>query len=302
MTMTAPVTLDLGKSLQKNIVGWNGVPLAHMQGWFGENNGTTVHRIDRYLSNDPVVINNQLNFMEAIGIKGCIVDWEGPTVNPFLHDAMMNIWEGCMEHELLFGLMLDPWIAEKQTNPTQATISALLNSDCQRVLNSPAYLPEKYVLEFDMNASAGVDVATVQAAVPTIPILSWHTGYSWPNIVTGDNPSNPALALADLKADHAKPTMKIASANIMFCDGGQPTPTGALQSAWKGLRNWLLSAWPGTTPTRWLDHQAGNWFFDQVATIPPSIKYVAIPTWNDYDEGTGFEHIISVLSGTRLGK
>ena len=299
---TSPVTLNIGNSLRTNIPGWRGIVGAHMQGWFGEKNGTAVHRINRYLSNDPVVINNQLNLMYAIGIRAVIVDWEGPTVNPFLHEATIAIWEGCMEHQMLFGIMLDPWVGKQQPDPTQAVITALQNVDFQRMLNSPAYLPEKYVLEFDLANSAGVDVATVQAAVPTIPILSWHTGYAWPNIITGDNPSNPKLSLAALAADHAKPTMKIASANIKFCDGGQPTPPGVLQAAWNGLRNWLLWAWPGNTATRWIDHQAGNWWFDQVATIPASMPYVFIPTWNDYDEETGFEYMISILAGIRLGK
>jgi hypothetical protein len=292
--------LNLKQSIQANIPGWNGHLIAHVMGWFGEGNPVKVHRVNRYLSNSPAVVAAQLDAMRSIGIEGVMVTWQGPTVNPFLHAATIALWEGCMERQMLFGLVLDPWIAEGQANPTQAAIAALQSSDCQEMLNSPAYLPEGYIIDFNLAAAAGVTIAALQAAVPSNPILSWHSGFSWPNIPV--NPQVPADSLAALKADNANPAMKIAGVNVVFDDGGQPLPTGVIASLFKGLRNYALSVWPGTTPTRAIDHQAGNWFFDQLAVTPATVPYIALVTWNDSDEGSGIEHVIAALSGVRIGK
>lgn len=293
--------LSLKQSVQKNIPNWNGKLLAHVMGWFGEGNPTKVHRVSRYLSNDPAVVAAQLDAMQAVGIDGIIVTWQGPTANPFLHDATIKLWEGCMWRQMLFGLCLDPWIAEGQPNPTQAAITALQSVDCQRMLASPAYLPEKYVIEFDLANSAGVNIPAVQAAVPTIPLLTWHIGYSWPNAPADSH--SPTDSLATLKANNALPSMKMAGVNIMFNDGGTPLPTGVLASVFKGLRNYAQSVWgPGSGATRVIDHQAGNWFYDQLAVTPATIPYICVVTWNDSDEGSGFEHVIAVLTGARIGK
>jgi hypothetical protein len=287
-------------SLKTNIPGWTGKSLAHMQGWFGEGNPVKVHRINRYLSNDPVVVSNQLDIIQSVGFDGVTVDWQGALVNPFLHEATMAICAACNQKHMLFCLMLDQWIAKQQPNPTQAVIVQLQSSDFKTMTSSYAYLPEKYIIEFDLANSAGVNIAAIQAAVPTFPILSWHTGFSWPNL--SPNPQSPVVTIAGLAADNAKPTMKIAGVNIMFNDGGMPLPVNVDAAQFLGIRDYTTSAW-GTSvgPTRVIDHQAGNYFYDQLVNIPKTMPYIALATWNDHDEGTGVEHIISAFSGTRLG-
>jgi hypothetical protein len=286
--------INLKQSIQAAVPNWKGDLLVHVMGWFGDGK---VHRVNRYTSNNPGVIAKQLNAMEAIGIDGIVLTWQGPTVNPFLHNTAIKLWEGCMERQMLFALLLDPWIAKNQPNPTQAVITALQSADCQMILASPAYLLEDYILEFDLANSAGVNIQTVQAAIPDIPLLSWHTGFSWPNI--GANPSNPTDSLATLKADNAKPTMKVAGVNIGFNDAGSPLPVGATPSNFLGVRNYGTSVWGG--PPRVIDHQAGNWFYDQLAVIPSSVPYISLVTWNDHDEGTGIEQVIAALTGVRIG-
>lgn len=293
-------TLGFKQSLQKVLPTWNGKALAHVMGWFGEGDPVKVHRVSRYVSNVPSVIASQLNMMQECGIDGIIVTWQGPTVNAFLHDATIKLWEGCMERQMLFALLLDPWIAKQQTNPTQAVITALESVDCQRMLNSPAYLPEGFVIEFDLANSAGVNVANVQSAVSSTPLLSWHTGFSWPNL--SPDPAEPTSSISTLKSDNANPAMKIAGVNVMFNDGGSPLPIGAVASNFLGQRNYAQSVWgPGVGATRVIDHQGGNWFYDQLAVTPPTIPYIALVTWNDHDEGTGIEHVVAALTGTRIG-
>lgn len=260
-------TLGFKQSLQKVLPTWNGKALAHVMGWFGEGDPVKVHRVSRYVSNVPSVIASQLNMMQECGIDGIIVTWQGPTVNAFLHDATIKLWEGCMERQMLFALLLDPWIAKQQTNPTQAVITALESVDCQRMLNSPAYLPEGFVIEFDLANSAGVNVANVQSAVSSTPLLSWHTGFSWPNL--SPDPAEPTSSISTLKSDNANPAMKIAGVNVMFNDGGSPLPIGAVASNFLGQRNYAQSVWgPGVGATRVIDHQGGNWFYDQLAVTP----------------------------------
>jgi hypothetical protein len=305
------MNLNFKQSLQANIIGWNGKALAHMQGWFGETeliNGVAtpkVHRVNRYLSNDPKVVKAQLDVMQAVGFDGITVDWQGALVNPFLHAATIALWEGCMEHQMLFCLMLDPWIAKQQPNPTQAVITQLQSVDCQRMLNSPCYLPEGFIIEFDLAASAVVTVATVQAAMPNNPLLSWHTGFSWPNIPSGQpfNPQNPANAIAALGVDNVKPTMKIAGVNVFFNDGGNPLPVGVMAPQFTGTRDYNTSVWGASTgANRVFDHQAGNYFFDQLAVTPATVPYIGLATWNDSDEQTGVEHVLAAFSGVRIGK
>jgi len=288
--------MNLKETCKAAILGWNGKLLAHVMAWFGEPN--KVHRVSRYQSNDPSVIAAQLDTMRDCGIEGVIITWQGPTINTFLHDATIKIWEGCMERQMLFSLLLDPWIAKGQPNPTQAVIAALQHVDTQRVLASPCYLPEGYVLEFDLGASAVVNLGSVQAAI-SAPLLSWHSGFSWPAIpVDAHNPSDSLLVL---KANNAQPTMRVAGINVMFNDGGQPMPAGAIAATFKGGRNYAQSVWGGS-PTRAIDHQAGNWFYDQLTVTPVTVPYIALVTWNDHDEGTGIEYIAAVLSGKRIGK
>jgi hypothetical protein len=292
------IELNIKKSIQKNIPGWNGKVLVDKISWSGEKNGTQVHRQSRYLSNDPSVIANQCDLAQAAGFDGWRLTVQGVTVNPFLHDATIKLWEACLERQMLFCLLLDPWIAKQQPNPTQAVIDSLQSVDYQRIFDSPIYLPERYICEFDLANSAGVNIVNVQLACPTTPIISWHSGYTWPNV--SNNSANPVDSLAILKSDSAKSTMKMCSANPCFNDGGQPIPANISAKDFKGLRDYSLSVWPGNGPTRVIDSQGGNWFFDQLGVIPPTIPYICIPTWDDYDEGTNIEHILAMLGGVRL--
>jgi hypothetical protein len=290
--------MNFKQTLKNSIPGWNGTAMAHVMGWFGEGNPQKVHRVSRYASNDPKVIAAQLDLMLACGIEGPLITYQGPTANAFLHDATMKIWQACMWRQMPFGLVLDPWIAKNQPNPTQAVITALQHPDVQMMLNSLAYLPERYILEFDLAASAGVNIGTVQAAIPA-PILSWHSGFSWPNIPADAH--NASDSLAALKADHAKPTMRVAGVNIMFNDAGLAMPPGANANSFKGQRDYSQSVWGGST-TRVIDHQAGSWFYDQLAITPAILPYIALVSWNDHDEGTGIEHVLAAMSGIRIGR
>ena len=278
-------TFSLKDVAKKYIPGWNGKVGAHMMCWFGDGN---TRRVNRYKSNDPATIIKQLNAMQAVGLEFVIPTWKG--TGNFVDDAVNKVMAEVEARQMQFAYLLDPWIAK--VKPVDQRTAEVINQLTSKltVLNADFYMKsdgKPLVLEFSLGA-VGVDVGKVQQALPMLNILSWHTGYSWPNITPDGKGS-----LATLAADHAKSTMKIASANLGFKDAGYPLPDGT--------RDFCHEVWDRSKPARAIDHQAGNWFFDQLVTIKPWTPYIAIPTWNDHDEETGFEQFVSMLTGIRIG-
>lgn len=293
--------MNFKTTIQNLIPGWSGKLMAHMVAWFGETSGGVekVHRVSRYQSNNLTVVSNQLSLMQQMGFDGVCLTVQGPTVNPVLQEATIMIWEECMERDMLFAFVLDQWIAKGQPNPTQAVITALQSPSYQQILASPCYVPGGDILEFDLANSAGVDVATVQAAFPNNPILSWHTGYSWPNPPAQANSDTDLIAI--LKADNAKPTMKFAGVCLGFNNGGVPLPAGVMAPQFTGTRNYSLDVWGTGDATTDIDHQAGNYFLDQIAVTPATVPYICQVTWNDHDEQTAIEQFAAMFYGVRLG-
>lgn len=267
-------------------------PLIHRVGWFG--NGT-IHKLTSYVSNDPATIKRQADLIQASGFAGIVHLWYGPTVSTFLHDSMMKMWRECEERGLLFALMLDPWIARGQANQTQAVVTALQSEDFKLVVGSKSYVPEGYVMEFGL-ASVGVNVATVQAAFPTMPILSKHTGFSWPE-TTG--------TIATLTKDNANVTMRVAGLCLQFMDGGWPLPGGVGSgTSFTGVRDWNTSVWDaaqakaGAPTVRVIPSQGGQFLSQQLAVTPKNVPYVQFVTLDDYDEGTELEPALTLLNGS----
>ncbi|MGH3428565.1 MAG: hypothetical protein ACRDQZ_13520 [Mycobacteriales bacterium] len=289
--------MDVFKALRNR--DWNGIGLAHMMAWFGDGNPMKIHRQTGYKSNDPAVISKQLMLMRSIGVQGVIVTWMGTAVNPFLHDATKKILAECEKHGMWFSLLLDPWIAKGKPNPTQAAIAELNSADCKRMMASPRYI-RKFVLEFDLASSAGVDVAKLAAGAPQVELLSKHVGYSWPE---GQN------SIAVMKRDNANPLMKIPGICPRFNDAGMPLPPHATVANFTGARDYGQSVWSDGTkkpdgtwvqPARVIDGNAGNFWMDQVENMPLLASFAALVTWNDYDEGTTFEESAAILNGIRL--
>ena len=264
----------------KTSINFTGKLLAHVMGWFGEPGHT--HRV-HYTSNDSYVIERQLSCMQAVGIDGVIVTWQGATVNPYLHATAVEMCFQCHSRGMLFALLLDPWIVkgrkDQSVTPEQEIVNRLNDASTQQMLASSAYLPEKYILDF----STGADMAKVGASLPSLKFLSKHTGFSWPEITN---------TLSVLAKDNANPTMKIPGVCVGFNDGGFVKSDGT--------RDYAHSVWDVTLPTRVIDSEAGKTFYDQAALIPPGSPYAAIVTWNDHDEQTAIEQFASVASGIKI--
>ena len=284
--------LDIMQALRNK--GWQGKALALRMGVCGDGK---IRRVTSYDAAQPDSIHRSLQAMQMLGISGVVHIWNGPG-DSHNHQAMMACWNECQHFGMSFAVMLDQWIG-KPPDPTASTVAAIKHPDFQKVLNSPIYLPEKYVLEFSLNSAANVDIGKVQVQCPRIRILSKNSGYSW---VTPD--------IASLAKANAKPTMKIPSLCPYFNDGGYPLPNGVgTPPAQCTGRDWNKSMWGahGTTPdnkpddsVRVREHQGGHWWMDQADVTPISAKYVMLATWDDYEESTGVEYWAAILAGLRI--
>lgn len=283
-------------SLKKPLtdLGFQGKLLTHKMEWFGDQH---YHPMTAYKSNNPYTIGKQLDVMQAVEIDGVISTWQGPTVNPFAHDATMKTCEQLSERGMLFALLLDPWVCRGAINDAQAKLKTPLTSDqvtaianplvvaalndptTQAMLNSPAYLPEKFVLDF----GTGANFATVEKSVGAMQFLMRHVGYSWPEITN---------TLATLAKDNANPMMAIPGLCPKFFDGGLPR-------AVVGTLDWNTQSW-GSGASRSIEDQAGNFWHDQVALVPLKTPYAAVVTWNDYNERTAVEPFCSIFTGKRI--
>jgi hypothetical protein len=311
--------------------------LVHVMGWFG--NGQ-IHRMDSYNSNDPAVIGRQINVMKSarvfgLPISGVIMTWQGP-YSTFLHNACMVWCQQCQQRGLLFGLLLDPNIVGigptppavatgPNANQTNYVIQALNHADVSGsgattspappltpvslssgMINQPSYLPEKFVLDDSTGADWTQVASHVTGATVTMlgpPGTTFGTpGFAWPSINMGiaNSESRNSSSVSGLQTQHGYPTMKIPAIMLRFMDHGQPTPVGVALGSWTGTRDYTQSVWGGQVG-RVLDMQGGKLVNDYFATVPGAAPYLALVTWNDYDEGTDVEAFWAMTTGIRIG-
>lgn len=270
--------------VQKALPSWHGRLAAHHISYLADGH---VHRAVPYVATDANVIAKKLSLMQADGVDIVISTWQGVYAESSNLDTVLMAAQ-CIEVGLQFALLLDPWCAKLnakgQDRSYTANVTASLQApSTQAILNSPCYVPEKYVLDFN----TGADLSALGKSFPTVKFLAQGSGFSWISIpqIT-DSPARNAAAVANLKAQHANPAMKIASFCESFDDSGMPLPAGvqsqAAFDAAGGKRDLTQSVWGG--PARILESYAGQFAQQQMATINPSTPIIAILTQDDYDE------------------
>lgn len=271
--------------------------LTHVMPWFTKVPGRNYHPMCAYDSNNPLTIGKQLTAMQRNGIAGVILTYQGPGAS--MPDTATEMCQQCAERGMLFALLLDPWIAKiGPGTPEQRMTAALNHPDVIKMFHSPAYLLEGYLLDFN----TGVDWTKV--TVPAIasgprPVLGLGTGFTWSHDA-GD--VDPIVALRNAYAQHP---IKIGSLCMSFFDGGAPLPPPLDRSKPFDPVNavnvdFQKQNWGTGGSTRYTPDRAGNYFFDQLAITPATLKYVAIETWNDYNERTCVEPWMSVVAGIRI--
>lgn len=276
--------------------------LAHVMPWFGDGN---IHRQNSYVSNTPAVIQNQIKILQGSKInneiiRGVILTWQGPLAT-FQHSTVTQWSALCVQHRMLFCLLLDPYCASLGSggSPTQNVINALNDPTTQTMLNAASYVPEKFVLDFN----TGANLSALAATFPYLTFLQQGQGFSWPSINMSllDSTARNAASVANLQAQNRQPGMQIPGfLGVRFNDSGMPTPQGVSLSSWTGTRDYNTSVWGGTG-NRVLDDQAGKLFLDQWGVTRNDTPYAALVTWNDYDEGTAIEPYAAAALGIRIG-
>lgn len=259
--------------------GFTGVIAAHIIPWNSAKANTTHFNPNQaYSYDDPNTIGRALTVLEKNGIRGCFFTYQGPFATA-QHAVVMEFVRQVQEREMLFALVMDPWSAGGDpNNKAQATLDltkCFANTDVQWLLNSPAYIPEKAILDY----GTGADYSKVGVKNP---IWYRHTHYSWVEVATpkiGDPPVNP---IPDLAKSNANPTMMVPGISLQFSDGGWPA------AAIPGGIDRNLSSWNGKTAARYVSDRAGNYLFDQLAITPMNKPYIGLVTLDDFHEGTAW--------------
>jgi hypothetical protein len=240
-------------------------------GWHGKDGKTS---LTGYTSTDPNVCSRQLHAMLAFGGPGAglIALSYGPTVSPFIHQAVMTICSQAQALGMPFGLCFDPWTVKNPdgTMPTTAIatsrmIAALQNPDIQLLLGCDNYIVnpagQKMVLDFSTTASKPL----VMAAVPGINLMLKQVDYDWVMIPEVPNKT-------DLPCTY-----------MQFDDGTRTD------------RN--MQVWDQSKPCRVIPSLGGNTFWNRNISAG---DYVQFCTWNDVAEGTDVEKFSSILLGGRI--
>lgn len=288
--------------------------MVHVMPWFGDGK---IHRMDRYVSNDPAVIEKQIDTIRASRIAGQIIagvimTWQGPGAS-FQHSAVMEWCTQCEQRQMLFALLMDPWIAKigsvgGTTVTPSLVVSALNSADTQNMLTSSAYVPELFILDFNIFQNTSYSLANdviphLTGAAANAVFLEQGAGFSWPPInmsITDSNARNTA-SLNSLRTQNANAAMRIPGISMGFNDAGEPTPVGVSLGSWTGTRDYSSSVWGGQA--RVLDTHGGMFFQDQLnpGVTPLNVPYWAYVTWNDYDERTAIEDSCATLAGVQIG-
>lgn len=236
--------------------------LAHTMLWFGDGH---VHKDSGYKSGDRNAIWAQLSLMQKAGVAGVIATWMG-LANPYVHAAAQEMCWQCSLKGMLFCLLMDPGIGKD--------IAASLNDPgTAAMINSPAYVPQKYVLDF----STGADFTALGKQFPFLKFLSKHSGFSWPEKASADGKLTAAQnSLATMKRDAQNPAgCQIPGLCLQFNGGWSGTPTV-------------------------IDSLAGQFFKAQLDMVPDSASYAGLITWNDYNEGTALEQFYAMQNGIAI--
>jgi len=257
--------------------------LAHITPFYGNPKpGTKPTPGVNYKSNDLRVIRTQLELIQRAQYDGVIVLWY-VDVDPFINDACEKICFLCEEKQMLFGLCVDPWAMGK--DKTAMTIEqknekwTVLLGLAQNFMNSRAYLPEKYIIDFATGADIPAVVKQNMEGPYTYNILRTYYEVAWPQVKPGLDSKAKLLEM--------NKTAIIPCVMHSFDDHDPANPT---QSIWGG-------------PARRIDSQDGMLELDLVKGIralPKEPQYVQRISYNDYRERHFVERQM-IADALRLG-
>ena len=235
----------------------------HWVGWHGKDGKASIPGYD---SRDPNVISHQLSAMRALGGDGCgvIALTYGPTVSPFIHQAVMAMGNQCNAWGMPFALCFDPWTVKNAPDKLGAMISAVTHPDIQFLLNMDCYLSSKTPIgKIVLDFSTGVNQSAIQSALPSIQYWLEQVNYDW----------------------------------VQIPEKANKTPFPCVYSQFNDgtVYDRNKSVWDQTKPVRIVPSLGGKTFWNR--DISMAKDYVQFCTWNDYSEGSEIEPFASMLEG-----
>lgn len=232
-----------------------------------------------YLSSNSSICDDQCAVMKAAGVDAINVDYYGPDSASAL--ACLRMLSACEHAGLGYSLCIDVGALGSLTGAAAtAEYTRILNFAAEAMFTSPSYLRDssfRAMVSFFEEPSS-VDWKAVRAGV-TRDKMAWlfegsfnHTesdgAFAWVNPIPGQ-PAN--INKTALQA---------------FVAGAAAAPTKlAWFAAFAGFDD-ALATW-GTG--RVISRRMGRTWAETAALVPATAKYVIIPTWNDYEEGSNQE-------------
>lgn len=248
--------------------------LGHTVNWHGKPGAT--NKPVGYDSSNQFALNTLLDLMQQDGYAGVVALTYGST-SGFINDVCEKMLYQCWVRKMSFMLSFDPWAvgdkskiaamapADQVKARTAGFIAAL--DFCKPFFINPAYVSEKYVIDFATGAAVSADDAKQRG----VTILPTYSQCAWPKPQVAD----PAGDLIQQNAKALIPAMF-----RRFNDSGLPKldASGAVVS-----RDYSQSVWGG--PARVVEDDGGGVLW-RILRAMPATKYVQYVTIDDRDEGT----------------
>ena len=297
MTSACHKTTDLRQSLHAatNLQAPEGSPkvLAAYQPWFGRPNHLNVG----YSSQDPKVLQDQVNKAKSLGIAAFVVNWYGPR-HPYEDQSYAMLQKTAAESDFQTAIMYD----EDASDP---------NSSTDAVVVDLQYAYDKYI---GPNAVGSRSAYLSYNGRPVIFIFPKEGNTDWKHIrdVVNSWEQPPLLIFKDVRPSLANVFdgfyAWVSPGSEGWKRDGSNWGEEYLQNFYKKMSTdfpnkiAVGAAWPGFDDTRasWsrnrhMNDRCGKTFEDSLKlfrryyTNDHPLPYLMVVTWNDYEEGTAVE-------------
>ncbi len=267
--------------------------LAVYEPWFGHPQHISVG----YSSQDPVVIQKQINEAKSLGISAFVVDWYGDR-EPFLDHSYALLQTAAAENNFQIAIMYDE---TDQENPDQATDDTLTALDtfnntylAENAPGHSAYLEYRgRPVIFVFPKGGHTDWARVRAATD-----NWRK----PPLLIYEDRSTPYDAAFDGFYAWINPGKKGWAAD--GSNWGEDYLRGFYRKMQSKYPDKVAvgAIWPGFDDSkaawgqgRYIAQRCGDTLLDTMAVsreyypAQNPLPFILIATWNDYEEGSAIE-------------
>ena len=258
--------------------------LAHFMQWFYPGSVHSQNTGVSYDSSNVVTIGRQITLMKSLGFDGVLVDWYGPdSVNPTGDRAFQRLLEACEVLNFQAGICIDKGALSSLVT---ANVGMTYQQAFQLAYNyvksvyaaNPAFFRD-FIAEFDCGAKALSVGQTIDFT-------------RFPDVIHDDSKYGRFFTWAGLPGGQPSVTANYSNSNCVMgslCFAfNDESSTNPVQSVWGGPARIMNRA-----------RTAAN-FLAGIKALPPTLRYVQLVTWNDYEEGTALEGVVAALNGVKL--